>query len=377
MNTAMRWVENHCRGIKAQRASTRKPTFLRVLLYLHLSSGLHRENRRVRRVLLALLVFAVATTARPEPPKQEGQPASSRVPVTAGDSDLFPLKEFWIDKEPPKSPRGHEFPQGTSILQCATLRFTLSPNNRAALGVKKLLLRVHGTEARRLASFPYYGEGAPPTPEASGYVVIKPQPDVYAITLWKPSQVGRTVAPGAFAIAVFCEEGYIYKAQIELQWVDLKNKRREGRAVLNPTFTLDFPRIEAWTKLAQGAKSLKVLHYRMVGNLLSRIDETPTLKSIPSVAILVADRHVYHADGDRFVLLPESEHPHLVMLVGDRFFQSRPANFIIVDGTKLLLQTEDDLSRAEIIADPARVAPIETLFDELFERYSSRGEEPP
>jgi hypothetical protein len=308
-------------------------------------------------------------------------------PRTATDQDRSSAT-ISMDKvhlEDRDGPRPPELSYSTPVNSAeSTLFFTLASSSPSPLWVQGLYLRVFEVTPFKQSTFPYYGEGAPGPEPIQGVVILKPKLGSYKIDLPRKSKLGRGIEPDDFRVRVVCENGYVYRARLEVHWTDMNEQHRDGRLVVDPEIRLEFPELVRWEDLARQSGTVKILFYHYVSNLIQTLQ---LMKPPPDFAILIASSRAHEIRSEldkitkrtvgsmarkslRIGVLPRSDQEIMIRLVGGLGYRNRPRNFLLLDDRTLLLQDGNRLDRAEIINDSVRVGHVQKMFDSVFAHLS-------
>lgn len=283
----------------------------------------------------------------------------------------FVLRDLWVGDLYGKPVEDLNYPQNISDLSIKNISFTLASSSSRPVWIQNIYITVKDIQPLRQSTFPYYGEGAPGPKPIHGYVVLKPKPGRYKVITTTKAKLGQGIDPDEYRLDVFAESGYIYTVGVEIEWFDMDNAVRGGKFVFTETERVEMPKLVQWEELFLEAKSVKILFYHFVEQLVNDINY---LGNVPKYRVLIAPGHdsgfeyfISKRDFNNVMWIPKGAEKHITDLVGrlPGWYDSRPRNFLLFDSRLLILQDTEVLHRAEIIDDKKLIDSIEREYDAL------------
>ena len=296
----------------------------------------------------------------------------------------FVLHDFRADYEM----RNHRVesiytPDEVQGLDNLMLVFSLDCPSPVPLWIRTYYLRVVQVKKFYQATFPYFYDREFNRIDLTqhviqGYIELKPEQGLLKMKITKVAKMGLDFCRDENIVEIFSQTGYQYRVRLAIEWVDnIYKKDKMKKYDFDEEVCLDFPELLPWQHLLLGSRKIRIIFFNQ--NLDALIKELELLSLLPYCTILISSPHDTDCPDDnknaleyfkdkpgQIGFIPHGDGKELEDIVG--LHSGRIKNFILSDTRFMILQSEKDLNRGEIIEDHILNNTIKDAFDALAQR---------
>ena len=264
-----------------------------------------------------------------------------------------------------------DFPASAYGQYSQILTFNIDSPARLPLSLPRVAVNVLRVDNQKDWLMPYYNEPYVEGAEEGvfrGYVVLQSRKGT-AIPVWKGiPRIGAARDAAKFVLRAFSDAGKTYHLRFEATCHDPNNEERINKTIVSPEVSLDFP--NDWSQVIGPTSTLDIVYYCRAEMLAAELDRRKlTARSKLFIAdpqaIQYLKEHsikssIYHRICNAAIT------KELIAILGSHpNHPDRPANCVIIDGTKMLVQkhTKDaSLCRAEFVTDQKQIDKVRRVL---------------